>query len=158
MTETVAVIFIFFILVLFGIVFYSKFQQSSIKAEDEKLRAARAMDTTQKALFLPELMCSNGDAEPEDNCFDMMKLRHVNKTFKDNLAQYYFDLFSYARIEVQQVYPEKMTYLLYDQKRIKEGEISNYEPTYFIVALRDETQGRGEANYGFGYVEVGVYS
>ena len=30
---------------------------------------------------MPELVCSKGEAEQEDNCFDMMRLRQVQKVF-----------------------------------------------------------------------------
>ena len=154
MTETVAVLFIFLILVLFGIVFYYKYQQVALKEEQQHLLASRAMDTTLKVLFLPELMCSRLDAESEDNCFDMLKLRSVNNTFSVYLTQYYFGLFSYARISVMSLYPERQEFVLYDKP--KPG-FTQREPTYFVVALRDEIAGQGQPSYGYGYLTVEVY-
>ncbi len=73
-TETIAVLFIFFILVAFGLIFYARYQQTAAQEKQEQLLASRAMDTTVKALFLPELMCTKGEAEHEDNCVDLVKL------------------------------------------------------------------------------------
>ena len=73
MTETIAVLFIFFILVLFGIIFFYKYQTIALKEQQEELLGARAIDTTLKVLFMPELSCTKGEAEPEDNCFDLIK-------------------------------------------------------------------------------------
>jgi len=66
MTETIAVLFIFFVLVLFGIVFYFKFQQISFKEKQEEQLASKAMEITLTTLFLPELQCSRGGAEPNN--------------------------------------------------------------------------------------------
>ncbi len=84
MTETIAVLFIFFILIVLGMVFYYRYSQIAFEDKKEELVAARAMDSTLKAIFLPELICSRGDAEPEDNCFDLIKLRQINKTIMDS--------------------------------------------------------------------------
>jgi len=165
MTETIAILFIFFILILFGIIFYSKYQQVSLKEKQEELLAARAMDTTLRTLFMPEIMCTKGNAEPEDNCFDLMKLRHVGSIFTENLNKYYFNIFSYAKITVHEIYPGNNTYLLYNKEKTKELEdgtiVKNWqkkEPTYFIVTLRDEINEEGRPHYGYGYIKVEVYS
>lgn len=155
MSETIAVLFIFFVLVLFGIIFYYKYQQVSIVEKQNELLGARAIETTLKTLFLPELICSKGEAESEDNCFDMLKLRSINETFKRHLEDYYFDIFSYSKIYVQEVYPGNSTYVLYDKE--KPG-YTRVEPTFFVVTLRDEIAGRGEELHKYGYVAVEVYS
>jgi hypothetical protein len=162
MTETIAVLFIFFVLILFGIIFYYQYQKVSLVEKQQELVAARAMDTTLKVLFLPELICTKGEAEPEDNCFDMMKLRNVNKTFKEYLTRYYFNLFSYSRISVTEVYPGNSTFILYDKETpSKDNETRGWthrEPTYFVVALKDDLNGTAVSEYGLGYVVVEVYS
>jgi hypothetical protein len=163
MTETIGVLFIFFVLILFGIIFYYQYQKVSLVEKQQELVAARAMDTTLKVLFLPELICTKGEAEPEDNCFDMMKLRHVNETFKEYLTKYYFNLFSYSRIYVQPVYPPAEEPIMLYNKETPPQEDGNRswthrEPTYFVVALKDELKGTAISEYGLGYVVVEVYS
>ena len=156
LTETVAVLFIFFVLVIFSIIFYSKYQQVSFKEKSEELVASRAMDTTLRILFLPELICSRGDAEAEDNCIDLMKLRYANETMQDHAQDYYFDMLSYATITITQLSPEEKTFVLYDKPK---PNYKKREPTYFVVSLRDNTVGSDTlGSYGFGYVKVEVYS
>ena len=156
LTETVAVLFIFFVLVIFSIIFYSKYQQVSFKEKSEELVASRAMDTTLRILFLPELICSRGDAEAEDNCIDLMKLRYANETMQDHAQDYYFDMLSYATITITQLSPEEKTFVLYDKPK---PNYKKREPTYFVVSLRDNTMGDSTlGSYGFGYVKVEVYS
>lgn len=151
LTETIAVLFIFFVLIIFGMIFYSKYQQISFKEKSEEFVASRAMDTTLRILFLPELICSRGEAEPEDNCIDLMKLRHANETMQDHAQDYYFDMMSYATITVTELSPEEKTFVLYDKPK---PSYTKKEPTYFVVSLRDDAQ----HTYGFGYVKVEVYS
>lgn len=163
LTETIAVLFIFFVLIMFGIIFYYQYQQVSLKEKSEQLLQSRAVDVTLKTLFLPELICSRGDAEPEDNCIDLMKLQHVNETFEKHLTDYYFNLFSYARIYVTEVYPTfnppgeclaNHCWVLYDKQK---PDVTKEEVTHFIVTLRDDTAGV-QPEYRFGYVSVVVYS
>lgn len=154
-SETIAVLFIFFVLILFGIIFYYKYQQVAIRERGEELLSLRAMDTTLKVLFLPELMCSKGEAEPEDNCVDLLKVRHANETMQQHLEDYYFNLFSYSTISIHQLYPDERVYLIYDKPKLP---FSRKESTFFVVSVRDDTRGGSNPQYGFGYVQVEVYS
>lgn len=154
-SETIAVLFIFFVLILFGIIFYYKYQQAAFFEKEEELLGAKAIEITLKTLFLPELICSKGAAEPEDNCFDVLKLDSVDKTFKKYADDYYFDLFSYATISVKEVYPGDASWLLYDKPPLK---ITRKEPTFFVISLRDDLSDETKAQYRLGYVEVIAYS
>lgn len=156
MSETIAVMFIFFVLILFGIVFYYKYSQIAYKEKQEEILGARAMEITLKTLFLPELICSRGVAELEDNCFDLIKLRQVNKTFKDNFGDYYFHLFPYTNISVQEIYPGNQTWTLYEKEK---PAWEAKERTYFVVTLKDEIKGEERlGEYGLGVLTVEVYS
>ncbi len=162
MMETIGVLFIFFVLVLFGIIFYFKFQQISLEQKEEELLAADAMDITLTALFMPEFQCSRFTAESEDNCIDMGKLRALNETMPNYVNDYYFNLFGFSKITVTEVYPGNITYVLYDKEKVSTNEdgeeVSSWqlkESTYFVVTLKDEIQ---EQNYGVGYIGVEVYS
>lgn len=159
LTETVAILFIFFVLIVFGIIFYYKFHQISVKEKEGELLEARALDTTLKVLFLPELACSEGGAEPEGHCFDLMKARYANETFQENMAKYYLQVFSFARISIHQTYPERKEYLLYDKPKILAGgQMADQKSTFFVVTLRDNVLGEGTPFYSFGYLNVTVYS
>ena len=155
MTETIAILFIFFVLLLFGVIFYFRYQKIAFQEKQEELLAARAMESTLKLLFMPELICSRGEAEPEDNCFDVLKLNATQKTMQQYLDDYYFEIFSYATIEVRETYPENKTWILYDKPKL---DFTRKEPTFFVVTLRDELAGINQPEYGFGYVSVTVYS
>lgn len=152
LSESVAVIFIFFVLIIFGAIFYYNFQEASFKEKQQELLAARAIDTTTKMLFLPEAACTKRETEREPNCFDMMKVRYLPEQFK-RFNQTYFSLFSYAKITIKQLYPEPLELIVYDQEP---PQWSSRQPTFFVVALKDELN--GQDNYGYGVVQVEVYS
>ncbi len=163
MSETIAIIFIFFVLILFGVVFYYKYSQISNREKQEELLANRAMDAALQSLFLPELICTKGEAEHEDNCFDIMKLNQAEDVFSKNL-NYYFNLFSYAKITVTEVYPGNLTWTVYDKQKVRKVENGteriweNKENTYYVVALRNDSKIEGQRKYNFGYLEIEVYS
>ena len=163
--ETIAVLFIFFILVFFAIIFYSKFQEVSFKQKQTELVAKRAMDTTLKILFLPELQCSRGKAEALDNCIDIKKLEALQILMDTYDNEYYFNIFSFSKVTIHEIYPgaekgeKPREWVLYDKE--KPGWIAK-EPTFFIVALKDEIDpayaDETETKYSYGYVQVEVYS
>ncbi len=177
MMETIGVLFIFFVLVLFGAIFYFKYQEISFQNEQEELLAQTAMDTTLVTLFLPEVQCSRGDSEAEDNCVDLAKVRALNSVMTNNpsyLTDYYFNLFAYANISVTMVYPISYSWTIYefektgvDENGTEYPSWERKEPTYFVVTLRDELNGFGDSEselsdhditYGLGYLTVEVYS
>ena len=102
MMETIAIIFIFFVLVLFGIIFFYQYSKVSINERNEQFFAERAMRTTLKVLFMPELICTD-HGRIEQNCFDVMKLKSAEPIIRENLENYYFNLFSYADITIYQL-------------------------------------------------------
>ena len=154
MTETVSVLFIFFILVAFGMIFYGKYQEGALVEKEEAIFVKRAQDITTKLLYLPEITCTRGDSEAEAFCFDLMKVRSANKILEDD---YYFDIFSYARITINQTYPHKDDDIII-YERIPQ-KITKKTPTRFIVALKDEKEGLGGVpTYNFGFVNVEVFS
>ena len=161
MMETIAVIFIFFVLVLFGIIFFYQYSKVSINERNEQFFAERAMRTTLKVLFMPELICTD-HGRIEQNCFDLQKVEAAKEVIERNTEDYYFNLFSYAEITVHQLTKDgaKIT----DPTELEENKYPIYykpktpylnkKPTYFIVALKDERTD----SYDFGYLEVIVYS
>jgi len=154
MTETIAVLFIFFILIVFGISLFYQYSKSSFQVQQEELLGKKAIEITLKTLFIPELMCTKGDAEAEDNCFDMMKVRHAVDVFGENNLTY-FDTFSFSKISLSEIYPGNETYVLYD---FPKNDWENTEKTFFIIAMKDEVKGEGQPYFGIGRLDIEVYS
>ena len=136
--------------------FYYQYQEYSFKEQQKTFLQTKAVETTLRALFLPELLCSRGESESEDNCVDMLKARNLLQDGDNIQKQYYFDLFSYAKISIVPVYPAGNNVVIYDWPK---PDTKNTENTFFVVALRDDRLGQeGVPAYGYGYLQVEVYS
>jgi len=149
MGESVAILFIFFILIVFGFVFYTKVLKSSSKVEIEENVQLKAIAVAQRASFLPELQCSQENVRME-NCIDLLKLEHIDEmTLKNKL--YYYDVFGFSRIIVEQKYPLTKTLKVYESVP---ATFKNKLATFIPTSLYNAT----ENSYGFGVLVVEVFS
>ncbi len=154
MTETIAVMFIFFILLSLGIVFYAKYSQRQADTAEHERFGQKAMDMTLQAVFLPELICTNADAETGSNCMDLQKLQYIDANKGLSGDEYYFSLFSYSYIWVEQFSPTEANYTIYNNTKEEYLEII---PSFFVVTLKDYLgtyYGKSDYNYGVLHVEV----
>ena len=106
MTETVAVLIVFFILLMFGLLFYTRFQKSSLDEQRAEFASERSITISLTAMLLPELRCSKGDNVAIRDCIDMYKLDIAQQKMQQE-RDYYFDLFGFGRITVEEYYPEQ---------------------------------------------------
>jgi len=113
MGETIAVLLVFFILVLIGFVFYTKIAKSNIEAEQDEQRQLKAIEVAQKASFLPEVQCSEENIIT-DNCIDFEKLNAAKDIVKDNGLQY-FDILGFSNITIFEIYPDYARITLYER-------------------------------------------
>ena len=148
MGESVAILFIFFILLVFGFVFYMNILSSSTKVEVEENIQLKAVGITQKASFLPELQCSEDNVRIE-NCIDVYKLDAASDIMRQN-SLYYFDLLEYSKLTVERKFPQPKTWILYNQTL---GNYSNKLSTFIPVSLFNATSQK----YDFGILKVEVF-
>ncbi len=153
MIETISVLFVFFILLILGFVFFAKIQGFGIKAQIEEATQKQAINIVQKASFLPELQCSEVNIR-EKNCVDIKKVEVVSGEagiFKEN-EDYYFDIFGYATIAVKEVYPtDGPEFTIYN------NDLSDYKSkldTQVPILLKDPINKK----YNFGLMTVTTYS
>jgi len=112
MSETIAILFIFFILLALGFIFYLRVYRASAETQYEKGVDLMSIEITQKASFLPELQCSKKNVVT-DNCIDVLKLESASAIINENRENYY-DLFFGSEIVVEEIYPIKKTWVLYN--------------------------------------------
>ena len=149
MGESIAILFIFFIFLVFGFVFYMNVIGSSTKVEIEENIQLKAIGIAQKASFLPELQCSEENIRVED-CIDLLKLDVTASLLKENNI-YYFDVFEFSKIWVGEVFPGTNEWLLYNKS------FTNYKDqlsTFVPVSLFNPTS----KEYSFGILAVETYS
>ena len=151
--ESVAILFIFLIFVVIGFSFYAKIQKASFSSQlDENINMI-AIETAQKASFLPELQCSSKNIIV-DNCVDVLKVEAFNGMVNNNaeypnLVAYYYDVFGFSTIIVEEIYPEKKEWAIYNNTLNDSGSIFTPVPI-LIYDARNET-------YSLGVLRVTYY-
>lgn len=113
MMETISVLAVFFILVILGFIFYSNVLRSNFELEKEENIQLDSIKIVQKVSSLPELQCSQ-DSVVKDNCIDVLNLEALAEVIDQNEI-HYFDMFSFSKITVTEVYPRDNEWLLYDK-------------------------------------------
>ena len=116
MLETIAVLFIFFVLLLIGFIFYTSILKGSIETQKEESVQLIAIEVAQRASSLPELQCSE-DNIVSDNCIDLIKLETASTVIRTNDIHYY-DRLLFSTITVTRVYP-------IDPSRVNEWTLYN---------------------------------
>lgn len=150
MGESVAILFIFFILVVFGFVFYTNIMRGSAKVGIEENIQLKAISIAQKASFLPELQCSQDNVRKE-NCIDIYKLETASKILKENYI-YYYDLFEFSNIEVEEIFPNpEKVWPLYNNTPTN---YTNQLSTFIPISLFNDTSKK----YDFGILVVKAYT
>lgn len=97
MTETIAVLIIFFFLLVFAISFFSGEEKRSTEKKQSEFEELDAVKIAQIASFMPELQCTKGENK---NCIDLYKARAFSG-FKEKNKEYYYDFFKDAKIVLE---------------------------------------------------------
>jgi hypothetical protein len=130
MFESIAVMFVFFILLAFGFVFYSRMQEASFYSKLEEVKQLRIIELAERVKNLPELGCSS-NAVLQQDCFDLIKIEKVNTLIAEYPA-YYYDLVGYGNVSIEEVYPDTKTYQIYERQK----QAENVSRTVFMpIAL-----------------------
>lgn len=114
MAETIAVLFVFFILIILGFMFYVKVIKGNIELEKEELSQLKSIGIAQRVMFLPEVQCSE-DNIIIDNCIDILKLDSAQSLMKENEV-YYYDLLEFSDVSIVQIYPSEAEWDIYSRK------------------------------------------
>ena len=144
--ETVAVLFVFFLLVVIGFIFYVGVIKDSIVSEKDELSQLKSIEIAQKVLYLPELQCSEGVVKEKENCIDTLKLEAAEQIIQKN-ELYYFDVFEFGNIYVKEIYPETNEWKIYS--KITDDFKSNFS-TNIPISLYNPTIKK----YSFGVLSV----
>jgi hypothetical protein len=153
MAETIAILFIFFLMLGFGFILYAKFQRINMKETQTKNSELESIEVTQRVSFLPELQCSLKGVVT-DNCIDVLKLDAFRKKLElepELVQELYFNMFKYSNITIIQLYPlPEKRWTLYEN--IKNDSSSIFVPV--PISLYNATT----KSNAFGVLEVRIYS
>lgn len=110
--ETIAILFIFFMLLVVGLIFYVRIKTASVGQDISEYKDVQAVELSQTVAFLPEFQCTEMNVV-EPSCFDKYKILAMEKVSQNNFAYYYRDLGNIV-VEVQQIYPAGETIVPYN--------------------------------------------
>jgi len=113
MLETIVVLMVFIIFILLVISFYVKISETKSNLGRDENVELDAIKIAQKISYLPELQCSQDNIVAE-NCIDILKLAGLKDVIAEN-EFYYFDLFSFSKITINEIYPFDGHFILYDR-------------------------------------------
>lgn len=147
--ETIAVLFVFFILIVVGLIFYARVIKGNIEIEGEESSQLRSVGIAQRVMFLPEVQCSE-DNNIIDNCIDTLKLESAQSLMRENEV-YYYDLFEFGNISIAQIYPNEAKWSLYLRKA---DNPRNKIVTNVPVSLYNPVTRR----HGFGVLTIETFS
>jgi hypothetical protein len=156
MTETIGVLVVFFILVLFGMIFYSQYQKSAIKQQQQAAVVKRTVAISLKAYYLPELRCTKGFDVVIPACIDLYKAKIFEQHTREN-HDFYSVVFGKSDIYVKDIENNSVISLYNNTpaewvKRIK---------IRFPVSIYDTTAlgsgGEVLGTFVFGALNVDVY-
>jgi len=112
--ESVAVLIVFFILMVIGSSIYFGVQNSRLDKERVAYENAEALRALVKLQSLPELDCSFASAHTI-NCFDLYKLDAFSELSKSDVVQeFYYPMFGDAVVNIYVVFPQELNFTIYD--------------------------------------------
>lgn len=153
MGETIAIMFVFFILLVIGAVFYMNLQRTTVHREIEEAYQLRAVELAQTISFLPEAQCTESNVV-KASCFDLYKLIGLsvvaNKTLNPGGFDFYSREFGTTTIKLVKLYPPGGEWVLFDNPK---EEFASAPVEHIPISLYNTTSD----NYYFGVLEITTY-
>lgn len=147
-----AVLLVFFFIVIIGMVFYVNLVKDKFLREKDEQTQIESINVMKRALSLPELQCSEQNIIRE-GCIDILKLESAQAFIRnsDQNQLYYHDLFGFSEIKVMNVYPITQEYEVYTRPL---EEFTGRSSTNTPVSLLDPRTGE----FSFGIMSIVTYS
>lgn len=122
MTETIAILVIFFILIVTGLGFYSRYQRFALISQKEQILEKDAVSLSLRITYLAELRCeqTGGYEEEIGTCVDLYKLEAVQDLMKSgntDFRTFYSNLFGTSNIYFRNLIGN-VTYDVYNASQI----------------------------------------
>ena len=149
MGETIGILFIFFMLIVFGAIFYVRIKSVSVTREIAEFQDVRSVELAQTISFLPEFQCTELNVV-QPGCFDLQKMKAMQQIFEANRGFYLREL-GQIKINVSQIYPPGPNIVPYDNSP---GNYSSSSVSNIPISLFDVAKNK----YYLGVMTVTVFS
>jgi hypothetical protein len=158
MGENVIILFIFFILLIFAVVFFTKLQSAKVQQTKDIDVTGRGLEIAQKVALLPELQCTKDNAEIFPGCYDEFNLRAIDSLAQEGEnTEYYIDLFGFSTISIRKIFPSQQDPLLV-YNRTKDDYESIIVTNTPITLCNFLTTSSDKGDCSFAVVRIEVYT
>ena len=152
--ENIIILFIFFILLIFAVVFFTRLQSTKIGKKISEDIEGRSLEISQRIQFLPEFQCSKNNAEIRSGCYDEYSIYGL-EALNPNEKEYYFDIFGFSRVSVQKLFPTKKDPdIIYSREIANATNIIVTNTPIILCSFVDQGQAKGKCSFGVLKVEV----
>ena len=155
MAETIAILFVFFILIIIGVVVYGIYQRFTLKKTAEEIEESQIVNIAKNVPFLAEIRCPTA-AREVTNCIDISKLQAFKEFIKESvdnpkIRSHYLELLGNSNLTVIEIYPDATHNPInfYDSYTEYTGYKTIFVPVSLYFAETDK--------YGLGTLSVVVY-
>lgn len=148
MMESILVLIIFFFLLVFGIVFYTRFSQSDAEDQFRERMLRQGMDATERFQYSPEVLCVGVRGDVRTDCFDLINLDIFKKVAEDRYLQY-SQIYPNMVIEGNIIFPEskERSWVIYNSSS---EELRAHSSSFIPAAFFNATS---RQNY-FGFIKI----
>ena len=154
--ETIAVLFIFFILIGLGLIFYGSYQKGKVNTKLVEIQSSKSIRLAQTVLNLPEL-ASTRKGVSGSYVVDELKLDSLKYVIDNNQElRYglYQQKFGNSKIVVKKIYPTTQEWIIYDNPL---EEIKSQYSFFIPISIYDPLN-LPSGKHSFGLLEVTYYS
>lgn len=119
MGETIAILVIFFFLLVFGLSFYMNFFLRNVEKTAHEFSELEAIEVVQKTVYLPELQCTDMDVQI-DSCFDLYKIQVLKEILENEdpgnkvIWSEYVSILGRSSLSIKPVYPSGPAVVVFD--------------------------------------------
>lgn len=159
MGENIIILFIFFVLLIFAAVFFTRIQSSKTEQKIEADVTGRGLQIAQRVSFLPEVQCTKENAEIFPGCYDEFSMAALNITAKEREnREYYYNLFGFSVISVRKIFPISIPpaepYIIYNNTKEKYTSITAANVPIALCSFISSESRKGDCSFAVLKVEV----
>ena len=150
MAESIIILFIFFILLTFGIIFYAKISIYTGEKDVAEAKELSAENLRKKVRFLSEIQCTEA-GNVEFDCYDLGKIKALKESIATTNYDYYAqNVFLQSNISFTGIYPDEEQIQLYAAPPDSAMGAESFQTPVTLYNPINDT-------YNFGYITIMVY-
>ncbi len=153
--ETIAVLFVFFVLLMLGVVFYIGYSRGRADIRLVEFHQAQSVQIAERVIDLAELQDTRQGVSTV-NCFDALKVRALGEVLSEDEGLrfgLYNDKFGNSLIVLHQIYPKTADFVIYNNTN---PDFRYSFPFFIPKCVYDPLKGHN--GYGVGLLEVNYYA